>query len=211
MHREQIVKRERERERERENQQDATFRYLLSTLSQHVSGIIMPIFRRTQVFVLLKMGIMMPETCWDSVDNKHLNVASCWFSLWIYVVSAHQSTRYRIPENWKLSSDTASYFQIVTTFYKHVINTEFTLILNIRTVRFYSEMSVRFSLQKNTSNWSNNVISIKSPNDRNCNWLWQRSLVIYTFFGYTGRAMLENFWDTGWKYVAIPVSKINFN
>ena len=24
---------------------------------------------------------MMPETCWDSVDNKHLIVASCWFSL----------------------------------------------------------------------------------------------------------------------------------
>jgi len=23
----------------------------------------------------------MPETCLDSVDNKHLIVASCWFSL----------------------------------------------------------------------------------------------------------------------------------
>ena len=38
-------------------------------LSQHVSGIIMPIIRRTKtvllhmVFVLLMMGIMMPETC----------------------------------------------------------------------------------------------------------------------------------------------------
>ena len=30
---------------------------------------------------LLKMGIMMPETCWQNVDNKHLTVASCWFSL----------------------------------------------------------------------------------------------------------------------------------
>ena len=30
---------------------------------------------------LLKLGIMMPETCWESVDNKHLSVASCWFSL----------------------------------------------------------------------------------------------------------------------------------
>ena len=30
---------------------------------------------------LLKMGIMMPETCWESVDNKHLTVSSCWFSL----------------------------------------------------------------------------------------------------------------------------------
>ena len=31
--------------------------------------------------VLLKMGIMMSETCSESVDNKHLTVASCWFSL----------------------------------------------------------------------------------------------------------------------------------
>jgi len=29
----------------------------------------------------LKMGIMMPETCWESIDNKHLTVASCCFSL----------------------------------------------------------------------------------------------------------------------------------
>jgi len=42
VHRQQIAK------RERKNQQDATIRYLLSTLSQHVSGIIMPIFRRTK-------------------------------------------------------------------------------------------------------------------------------------------------------------------
>jgi len=96
---------------ERENQQDATVRCLLSTISQHVSGIIMPIFRRprrTQYptkktiqlistfsplvtaqhttcsntrLGLLNMSIMMPETCWESVDNKHLTVASCWFSL----------------------------------------------------------------------------------------------------------------------------------
>jgi len=33
---------------------------------------------------LLKMGIMMPETCWESVDNKHLTVASCWFSLTLH-------------------------------------------------------------------------------------------------------------------------------
>jgi len=31
--------------------------------------------------VLLKMGIMMPETCWEIVKNKHLTVASLWFSL----------------------------------------------------------------------------------------------------------------------------------
>ena len=38
--------------RERENQQDATVRCLLSILSQHVSGIIMPIFRRTRRVLL---------------------------------------------------------------------------------------------------------------------------------------------------------------
>ena len=31
--------------------------------------------------VLLKMGIMMPETCSEIAKNKHLTVASCWFSL----------------------------------------------------------------------------------------------------------------------------------
>jgi len=31
--------------------------------------------------VLLKMGIMMPETCWESIDNAHLTGASCWFSI----------------------------------------------------------------------------------------------------------------------------------
>jgi len=30
--------------------------------------------------VLLKIGIIMPETCWESVDNKHLTAAS-WFSV----------------------------------------------------------------------------------------------------------------------------------
>ena len=31
--------------------------------------------------VLLKMGIMMPKTCWKIVKNKHLTIASCSFSL----------------------------------------------------------------------------------------------------------------------------------
>ena len=37
---------------ERENQQDATVRCLFLTISQHVSGIIMPIFRRTRRMLL---------------------------------------------------------------------------------------------------------------------------------------------------------------
>ena len=36
---------------------------------------------------LLKVGIMIPETCWESVDNKHLTVASCWFSLSLHNIS----------------------------------------------------------------------------------------------------------------------------
>ena len=87
--------------------------FIIKLLSQRVSGIIMPIIRRTSVctaaygvlhwlwwlwlcgaaqlqcrtpyaavhaLVLLKMGIMMPETCWDKsfIINIRL-VASCWF------------------------------------------------------------------------------------------------------------------------------------
>jgi len=37
---------------------------------------------------LLKMGIIMPETCWESDDNKHLTVASCWFSLSLHLSSS---------------------------------------------------------------------------------------------------------------------------
>ena len=36
--------------------------------------------------VLLKMAIMMPEICYESVDNKHLTVASCWFSLSLHEI-----------------------------------------------------------------------------------------------------------------------------
>ena len=43
---------------------------------------------------LLKMGIMMPETCWESVDNKHLTVASSWFSL-----SLHTATMTKVPSH----------------------------------------------------------------------------------------------------------------
>ena len=38
-----------------------------------------------RAFVLLKMGIMMLETCWDTSNNKHLIVASCWFFLSSYI------------------------------------------------------------------------------------------------------------------------------
>ena len=109
------------------NQQDATnLAFIIKLLSQHVSGIIMPIIRRTRActaaygvlhwlcwlwlcgigtqtcvpaphnhshhyqcrtpyaavhtLVLLMMGLMMPETCWDKslIINNRL-VASCWF------------------------------------------------------------------------------------------------------------------------------------
>jgi len=80
---------------ERETNNMQLIRCLLSNLlSQQVSGIIMPIIRRTGVCtaaygvlhwlwwlwlcgagtraVLLMMGIMIPETCWDKrFDNKH--------------------------------------------------------------------------------------------------------------------------------------------
>ena len=120
-----------------ENQQDATVRCLLSILSQHISGIIMPIFRRTRRvllhntaphnryqphpaepaqhttcsntrLVLLKMGIMMPETCWESIDNKHLTVASCWFS-----ISLHNLLTMHCHRNLKLKKGDSSTFEFL--------------------------------------------------------------------------------------------------
>jgi len=45
------------------------------------------------VFVLLKMGVMMPKTCRESVDNKHLTFASCWFSLSLHNLLTTHSHR----------------------------------------------------------------------------------------------------------------------
>ena len=47
---------------------------------------------------LLKMGIMMPETCWEIVKNKHLTVASCWFSLSLHIHNL--GTRTNVYQNY---------------------------------------------------------------------------------------------------------------
>ena len=107
------------------NQQDATnLMFIIKHLSQHVSGIIMPVISRTVTFtvhtasdpaphnhshhnqcrtphaavhtlVLLTMGIMMPETCWDKslIINIRL-VASCWF------LSLHPMEKYVSLQCW---------------------------------------------------------------------------------------------------------------
>jgi len=68
---------------------------------------------------LLKMGIMMPETCWEIVKNKHLTVASCWFSLSLHKVFAiDNKTNYaremkRLEGNgWKISYMVTKKFQL---------------------------------------------------------------------------------------------------
>ena len=50
--------------------------------------------------VLLKMGIMVPETCWEIVKNKHLPVASRLFSL-----SLHNLLTMHGHRNLKLNFD----------------------------------------------------------------------------------------------------------
>jgi len=63
----------REHKVKRENKQDATnSMFIIKLQSQHVSGIIIP------GLILLTMGIMTPETCWDIslIMNIEL-VASC--------------------------------------------------------------------------------------------------------------------------------------
>ena len=113
-----------ERRVKRENQQDATYlMFIIKLLSQHVSGIIMPIIRRTRVctaaygvtsygfvplllqcrtpyatvhnLVLLMMGIMMPAICWDKslIINIRL-VASCWFSLFTLILRMSNSNSF---------------------------------------------------------------------------------------------------------------------
>jgi len=60
--------------------------------------------------VLLKMGIIMPETCWESVDNKHLTVASCWFSL-----SLHNLLTMHGHRNLKHNAIICAWYNIHTT------------------------------------------------------------------------------------------------
>ena len=60
--------------------------------------------------VLLKMAIMMPETCWESVDNKHLTVASCWFSL-----SLHNLLTMHGHRNLKLKNVCIHFFSNILT------------------------------------------------------------------------------------------------
>jgi len=57
------------------------------------------------VFVVLKMGIMMPETCRDTVDNKHLTVESCWFSLSLHNDVNHKTTNAVILWDFKSNSE----------------------------------------------------------------------------------------------------------
>jgi len=69
--------------------------------------------------VLLKMGIIMPETCWESVDNKHhccillvfsLTSQLKYFqimSLMFYILHHHQrkrTTRYNTTYYWTMDS-----------------------------------------------------------------------------------------------------------
>ena len=113
------------------NQQDATnLVFIIKLLSQHVSGFIMSIFRRTRLcycsnsnlhiahtacsptphnqyrtpfavihsLVLLKMGIMMPGTCWDRslIINTRI-VSSCWFLFLhppTFMMHGHKSIQY---------------------------------------------------------------------------------------------------------------------
>lgn len=134
-----------------------------------------------------------------------------WCTTEFTFVLVHRSTRYHIPEDWNFPSNKASYISVLITFCKCAINTGIELILNIRASHFASEMSVPLTCEGGTSSWSKNSISIKCPNDRNCNWIWQFSFVIYKFLDHGLRALLKNFWDTAWKNMAIRVSEINFN
>ena len=54
-------------------------------------------------FVLLKMGIMMPEVETE-VNNKHLTVASCWFFYLHTLLTMHGHRYLKLPVNFLFSS-----------------------------------------------------------------------------------------------------------
>jgi len=108
---------------ERENKQDATVRCLLSTLSQHVSGIIMPIFRRTKTvcYCMRCAALVLLDVVGSGcVDNTHLTVASCWFSLSLHnLLTMHGHRNLKIgtnvlKDNWRIKNQLdATYYFIV--------------------------------------------------------------------------------------------------
>jgi len=65
--------------------------------------------------VLLKMGIMMPETCWEIVKNKHLNVASCWSSLSLHNLLTTHGHR-NLKQSMAIASDTKQFFPWLLAF-----------------------------------------------------------------------------------------------
>jgi len=120
------------------NQQDATnLIFIMKLLFQHVSGINMPIFRRTRLCstaygvlhwlcwlwlcgagtrvvctvwklsLVMKMGIMMPETCWDRSLTINIKlVTSCWFlSLHpTFMMHFHKSLKYILQLTFPLNN-----------------------------------------------------------------------------------------------------------
>ena len=67
--------------------------------------------------VLLKMGIMMPETCWEIVKNKHLTVASCWFSLSLHhLLTMHGHRNLKLTVGCCYTVDWVSLFTVCSWF-----------------------------------------------------------------------------------------------
>jgi len=77
--------------------------------------------------VLLKMDIMMPETCWEIIDNKHLTVASFWFSLTLHnlpTIYGHRNLNLYSKFSWNFLQLSPIFFngpfRVVMSFWIHV-------------------------------------------------------------------------------------------
>ena len=133
---------------ERENQQDATIRCLLSTLSQHVSGIIMHIIRRIRpcvtacgvlrwfwwMWLVAVVGrcVVGCEQCWMwlvvVVGRCVVGCEQCW--MWLVVVVGRCVPHPAEPTQHTACSNTQSLFSWRWAYWcpKHV---ETVLIINI--------------------------------------------------------------------------------
>jgi len=80
----------------------------------------------------------MPETCWETIDNKHLTVASCWFSLSLHnllTMHSHRHLKRRLSCTATYNDDNCNF---TYSFYFSLLQHAVTRILciSVRTLHF---------------------------------------------------------------------------
>ena len=104
---------------ERESQQDATVRCLFLTISQHVSGIIMPIFRRTKTVCYCKWcaALVLLDVVGSGCGALPCGVWALWRLLYfICALSVHWTMKCSINWDYLMPNDSVVH-NIFTNFF----------------------------------------------------------------------------------------------